>query len=100
MAGDSAASGTATKTPTMKRWNVEVGSSSRSGRDGRSRVLGGSPDGSRADAGMVGDVARPAVVASTALTVLGDVVIVLLWVSEMGQERLYAYVTVAYSTVG
>ena len=61
-----------------------------------------------ADAGVVGDVARSAVVAasraaamvaSAALTVSGDVVIVLLWVSENGQERLYAYVTVAYETV-
>src|SRR5208282_4681212 len=73
----SATSGTATKTPTRKRWNVGVVSSSRSGRAGRGWVLVVLPTGP-ADAGMVGDVARPAVVASTALTVSGDVVIVLL----------------------
>ena len=61
-----------------------------------------------ADAGAAGDVARSAVVAasraaamvaSAALTVSGDVVIVLLWNRRTGQERLYAYVTVAYETV-
>jgi hypothetical protein len=61
-----------------------------------------------ADAGAVGDVADPAVVAadrvgamvaSAALTVSGDVVIVLLGYRRTGQERLYAYVTVAYETV-
>jgi hypothetical protein len=40
------------------------------------------------------------VVASAALTVSGDVVIVLLVeVGGNGPERLYAYVTVAYETV-
>ena len=34
------------------------------------------------------------------LTVSGEVVIVLLWVQADGPERLYAYVTVAYDTVG
>jgi hypothetical protein len=39
-------------------------------------------------------------VALAALTVSGDVVIVLLWIRRNGRERLYAYVTVAYVTVG
>ena len=108
MAATSATSGMATNTPTRKRWNVEVGSSSKSGLVGRSPVLVVLPMGP-ADAGVVGDVAGSAVVAasragamvaSAALTVSGDVVIVLLWVRRNGQERLYAYVTVAYVTVG
>src|SRR5580704_8451270 len=90
MAATSATSGMATKTPTKTRWNVEVGSSSRSGRVGRIRVLVVPPMGP-ADAGVVGDETRSAVVAasralatvaSAALTVSGDVVIVLLWISE------------------
>jgi len=34
------------------------------------------------------------------LTVSVEVVIVLPWFGPNGQERLYAYVTVAYETVG
>jgi hypothetical protein len=34
------------------------------------------------------------------LAVSGEMVIVLLWEGIDGQERLYAYVTVAYETVG
>src|SRR5580704_2864129 len=88
MAATSATRGMATKTPTRTRWNVGVDSSSKSGRDGRIRVLVVPPMGP-ADAGAAGDVAGPAVVAadrvgamvaSAALTVSGDVVIVLLWV--------------------
>src|SRR5579859_7871481 len=101
MAAASARSGMATKTPTRKRWSAELGSSSRSGRVGRSMVLEAPPIGP-ADAGIVGEVALSAVaaasragamVASAALTVSGDVVIVLLWNSGKRQERLYAYVT-------
>jgi hypothetical protein len=39
------------------------------------------------------------VAARATRTVSGDVVIVLLWDGSARQERLYAYVTVAYETV-
>jgi hypothetical protein len=57
----------------------------------------------------VGDEAGPVVAAagaagevvtSAALTISGEVVIVLLWMRRSWMERLYAYVTVAYYTVG
>ena len=84
MAAISAMNGTATKTPTSTRLNVEVGSSSKSGRGW---VLVALPTGPPV-AGAVGDgawivvvtVGRAGeVVTSAALTVSGDVVIVLLW---------------------
>ena len=46
-------------------------------------------------AGRAAEAAAPA-----RLTVSGEVVIVLLLVQQNGPERLYAYVTVAYETVG
>src|SRR5579862_5563238 len=78
MAASSASSGMATNAPTSTRWKVEVGSSSKSGRA----------------------AVRGLAAASAGLTVSGEVVIVLLGVTAGRAERLYAYVTVAYQTVG
>jgi hypothetical protein len=88
MAATSATNGTATKTPTRTRWNVAFGLSTRSGLVGRAWVLVARPMDPPV-AGTVGDVAWSAmvaasrageVVASAALSVSGDVVIVILWV--------------------
>ena len=87
MAATSATSGTATNRPTRKRWADETGSSSRSGRAlwaGRGWVLAVAvtdPPVVPADTGMAwfALVASAVVVASAALTVSGEVVIVLLW---------------------
>src|SRR5580700_5183376 len=81
MAASRATSGMATNTPTSTRWKVEVASSSKSGRTARGRAVA-------------------PVVAPVLLTVSGEVVIVLLGVTAGRAERLYAYVTVAYQTVG
>ena len=102
MAAISASSGTATNTPTSTRWNVEFGSSAKSGRITRgwlvavSPVLAVSPmtsvllvlpmtlplagDGFCAVLAVAGSAG--AVVALAALTVSGDVVIVLLWIRD------------------
>src|SRR5580693_5328189 len=94
MAATSAASGMATNRPTRKRWNAEFGSSAKSDLAGRGSVLVVPPTGP-AGAGAVGAVAGSAVVAvgrdgaraaSAALTVSGDVVIVLLWFGETGRS--------------
>ena len=87
MAAASATSGTATNRPTRKRWNAEFGSSSRSGRTFwavRGWVLAVAvtvPPVVPADAGVAwfALVASAVVVASAALMVSGEVVIVLLW---------------------
>src|SRR5260370_41700506 len=104
MAAASATSGMATKTPTRKRWNAEFGSSSRSGRIGRSVVLV-APPMVPADAGVVGEVARSAVaaasragamVASAALPGSGDRVIRPPRNPGKRKERVYTYVTRPY----
>ena len=51
--------------------------------------------------GVVGGIAWSVKEAAlAALTVSGEVVIVLLWFRQNARERSYAYVTVAYETVG
>src|SRR5580704_2744518 len=87
MAATSAASGMATNSPTRKRWSGEFGSSSRSGltlwagRGWGLVVAVTVPPVVPADAGVAwfALVASAVVVASAALTVSGEVVIVLLW---------------------
>src|SRR5271154_6708987 len=87
IAATSATSGMATKTPTRTRWKVEDGSSSNSDLAERNLVLLAPSTGLPAPV-AVGDEAWTAVgtggcageiVTSAALTVSGDVVIVLLW---------------------
>src|ERR1700730_69164 len=101
MAAIRATSGTVTNSPTMKRWSAELGSSSKSGRGVRGWVLT-APPGVLPGAGAwcVRADGRGAEAAPVTWTVSGEVVIVLLLVQAGGLERPYAYVTVAYSTVG
>src|ERR1700722_635770 len=80
-----ATSGTVTNRPTMKRWNAEFGSSSKSGRGVRGWVLTASPSvPPGAGAGSVRAEDRAAEAAPVAWTVSGEVVIVLLWI-QTGQ---------------
>src|SRR5579871_4197988 len=81
IAATRAASGTATNSPTRNRWNVEFGSSSRSGRGVRAWVLVAPPSvppGAGARFVRVADCAAEA--APVTRTVSGEVVIVLLLV--------------------
>src|SRR5260370_39883544 len=79
IAATRATSGTVTNTPTMKRWNAELGSSSKPGRGVRGRVLTappGVPPG--AGAWSVKAEAPAARAAPAAWTMAGAVGIVLL----------------------
>src|SRR5260370_20011690 len=87
IAATRATSGTVTNRPTMKRWNAELGSSSKSGRGVRGRVLTappGVPPGAGAWSVKAED--RAAGAAPVAWTMSGEVVIVLLLV-QAGEAR-------------
>src|ERR1700683_4111070 len=86
-----ATSGTATNSPTRKRWNVEVGSSAKSGRGVRDWVLVASPSvapgagvWSVSAAGCAAEAASAWWTVSAGRTVSGEVVIVLLVVQQDG----------------
>src|SRR6516225_8248057 len=83
-----ATSGTATNTPTRKRWADEVGSSSMSGLGVRDRVLAVPPLAPSSEAGAAARSVvaggRAVAVASATLTMSGEVVIVLLLVRTVG----------------
>src|SRR5580704_3976718 len=112
IAATTATSGMVTNSATRKRCNAEFGSSSRSGRGVRGWVLtapSSVPPG--AGAWSVRAAGRAAEASPALWTVSGEVVIVLLlvqtdpgtdrsWCRQNEAERLYAYVTVAYPTVG
>src|SRR5260370_35727261 len=81
IAATRATSGTVTNRPTMKRWNAELGSSSKSGRGVRGRVLTAPPRvPPGAGAWSVKAADRAARAAPVAWTRSGEVVLVLLFV--------------------
>src|ERR1700729_1178021 len=112
IAATTATSGTVTNSPTRKRWSPEFGSSERSGRGVRGWVLT-APSSVPPGAGSwsVRAAGRATEASPATWTVSGEVVIVLLLVQtdlrasrsrcrQNEAELLYAYVTVAYPTVG